>query len=158
MTDMNNKDLEQGSTEANRSTIERFAEEFKKNLFGDDLDGFMKLVDRDAVWTFMATGEQFHGIDEIRKAAERAMAGRIHTKDLHMELTNTFSGEDQFCIEYLHKAIMPEHSTITGSPPAGTVIAVPICITMHVSNGKLDRLNEYMDFATLTGVKKKLFS
>ena len=146
------------SGQANRSTIESFVEKFKKVFLGDDLDGFMKLVDREAVWTFMATGEQFHGIDEIRNAAERAMAGRIHTKDLHMEVTNTFSGEDQVCIEYLHKAIMPEHSTITGSPPAGTVIAVPICITMHVSNGKLDRLNEYMDFATLTGVKKKLFS
>lgn len=89
------------SGQANRSTIESFVEKFKKVFLGDDLDGFMKLVDREAVWTFMATGEQFHGIDEIRNTAERAMAGRIHTKDLHMEVTNTFSGEDQVCIEYL---------------------------------------------------------
>ena len=137
---------------------ESFAEKFKKIYLGDDLDGFMQLVDRDAVWTFMATGETFCGVDQIRKAAEKAMAGRIHTKDLHMELTNMFSGEEQVCIEYLHRGIMPEHSTITGSPPAGTEIAVPICITIHVKNGKFDRFNEYMDLATLSGVKQHLFS
>ena len=54
------------TTEANRSTIESFVEKFKKVYLGDDLDGFMKLVDRDAVWTFIETGEQFHGIDEIK--------------------------------------------------------------------------------------------
>lgn len=32
------------------------------------------------------------------------------------------AGEKQVCIEYLHRAITPEHSTITGSPPAGTEI------------------------------------
>jgi hypothetical protein len=36
------------TTEANRSTIESFVEKFKKVFLGDDLDGFMKLVDREA--------------------------------------------------------------------------------------------------------------
>jgi hypothetical protein len=40
----------------------------------------------------MATGETFRGVDQIRNLAEKAMAGRIHTKALHMELTNMFSG------------------------------------------------------------------
>jgi ketosteroid isomerase-like protein len=137
---------------------ESFAQKFKKIYLGDDLDGFMQLVDKDAVWSFMATGEKFRGLDQIRKAAEKSMAGRIHTKDLHMELTNMFSGEEQVCIEYLHRAIIPENSTITGSPPAGTEIAVPICITMHVKNGKFDKFDEYMDLATLSGVKQHLFS
>ena len=137
---------------------ESFAQKFKKIYLGDDLDGFMQLVDKDAVWTFMATGEKFQGIEQIRKAAEKAMAGRIHTKDLHMELTNLFSGEEQVCIEYLHRGIMPEHSTITGSPAPGTEIAIPICITMHVKNGKFDRFDEYLDLATLSGVKQHLFS
>jgi ketosteroid isomerase-like protein len=140
------------------SAVENFAQKFKKCYLTDDLDSFMQLVDKDAVWTFMATGEQFKGTEQIRKLAEKTMAGRIHTKALHMELTNLFCGEEQMCIEYLHRAIMPEHSTITGAPPAGTEIAVPICITMHVKNGKFDRLNEYMDFATLSGVKQHLFT
>jgi hypothetical protein len=34
---------------------ESFAQKFKKIYLGDDLDGFMELVDKNAVWTFMAT-------------------------------------------------------------------------------------------------------
>ena len=145
-------------TEDTQHDTESFAQKFKKIYLGDDLDGFMQLVDKDAVWTFMATGEKFSGIDQIRKAGEKAMAGRIHTKDLHMELTNMFAGEEHVCIEYLHRAIMPEHSTITGSPAAGTEIAVPICITMYVKNGKFTTFNEYLNLATLSGVKQHLFS
>jgi steroid delta-isomerase-like uncharacterized protein len=145
-------------TGGSQHDTESFAEKFKKIYLGDDLDGFMQLVDKDAVWTFMATGEKFQGTEQIRKLAEKAMAGRIHTKDLHMEITNMFSGEEQVCIEYLHRAIMPEHGTITGSPPAGTEIAVPICLTIHIKNGKLDRVDEYLDLATLSGVKQHLFS
>jgi steroid delta-isomerase-like uncharacterized protein len=139
-------------TEDTQHDTESFAQKFKKIYLGDDLDGFMQLVDKDAVWSFMATGEKFSGIDQIRKAGEKAMAGRIHTKDLHMELTNMFAGEEHVCIEYLHRAIMPEHSTITGSPAAGT------CITMYVKNGKFTTFNEYLDLATLSGVKQHLFS
>jgi ketosteroid isomerase-like protein len=149
--------LREVKTEPNAAT-ESFAQKFKKIYLGDDLDGFMQLVDKDAVWTFMATGETFRGIEQIRKASEKAMAGRIHTKDLHMELTNLFSGEEQVCIEYLHRGIMPDRSTITGSPAAGTEFAVPICITMHIKDGKFDRFNEYLDLATLSGVKQHLFS
>jgi len=146
-----------GTADAQHDT-ESFAQKFKKIYLGDDLDGFMQLVDKDAVWTFMATGEKFSGVDQIRNLAEKAMAGRIHTKDLHMELTNMFTGEEQMCIEYLHRGIMPEHSTITGSPAAGTEIAVPICITLHIKNGKFDKVDEYLDLATLSGVKQHLFS
>jgi ketosteroid isomerase-like protein len=155
--DMETVKRQLGNVDAQQDT-ESFAQKFKKIYLGDDLDGFMLLVDKDAVWTFMATGKKFSGIDQIRKSAEKAMAGRIHTKDLHMEITNMFSGEEQVCIEYLHRGIMPAHGTITGSPAAGTEVAVPICITMHVKNGKFDRFNEYMDFATLSGVKQHLFS
>jgi len=140
------------------STTESFAQKFKEVFLGDDLDGFMKIVAKDAVWTFMATGEKFCGAEEIRTSAEKAMAGRIHTKDLHMEFTNTFCSEDQFCVEYLHRALAPEKGTITGSPPAGTEIAVPICLTMHIKDGKLDRMNEYLDMGTLSGTTKHLFS
>jgi hypothetical protein len=75
-----------------------------------------------------------------------------------MEFTNTFSSEDQICVEYLHRALAPEKGTITGSPPAGTEIAVPICLTMHIKDGKLDRMNEYLDMGTLNGTTKHLFS
>jgi ketosteroid isomerase-like protein len=134
------------------------AERTQTIYLGDDLDGFMKLLDKDVVWTFMATGEKFSGIEHVRMAAERSMAGRVHTKTLHMEMTNLFWNDDELCIEYLHRCISPEHATLTGSPPAGTEMAVPICITMHVKNGKIDVFNEYLDLSTLSGgAKRTLF-
>ena len=140
------------------SGSEGFAMKFKEIYLGDDLDGFVQLLDKDIIWTFMATGEKFSGIEQVRKAAEKSMAGRIHTKDLHMELTNLFWSEDHVCIEYLHRGLAPEQGTITGSPKAGTEIAVPICITMHIKDGKIDMFNEYLNLATFSGVKEKLFS
>jgi ketosteroid isomerase-like protein len=137
---------------------EAFMETFRACYLGDDLDTFMQLMDEGAVWTFMATGETFKGREQIREAAEKSMAGRIHTKALHMELKNLFASDDMVCIEYLHRATVPEHATITGSPPAGAEIAVPICITMRIKNGKICTFNEYLDLATFGGAKKKLFA
>ena len=145
-------------TENKDPSLESFALKFRKVLFGDDLDGFMQLFNTDAVWTFMATGEKFTGIEEIRRGGEKAMAGRVHTKDLHMECTNLFWSDEWVCIEYLHRCLAPEHAIISGSPKAGTEIAMPICITMHLKNGKIDIFNEYMNLATISGVKEKLFS
>jgi ketosteroid isomerase-like protein len=155
--DMETVKRQLGTVDTQHDT-ESFAQKFKKIYLGDDLDGFMQLVDKDAVWSFMATGEKFSGVDQIRMLAEKAMAGRIHTQDLHMELTNMFCGEEQMCIEYLHRAIMPEKATLAGAPPAGTEIAVPICLTMHIKNGKFDKVDEYLDLATMSGVKQHLFS
>lgn len=145
------------STSTN-STTESLAEKLKKAFLNDNLEGFLQMLDKDAVWTFMATGEKFSGVEQIRKAAERAMAGRVHTKDLHMEFTNTICSEDQVCVEYLHRALAPKHGTIAGSPPEGTEIAVPICLTMHIKNGKIDKFNEYLDMGTVSGTTKHLFS
>jgi ketosteroid isomerase-like protein len=133
-------------------------EKFRTCYLGDDLDTFMELMDEGAVWTFMATGETFKGREQIRAAAEKSMAGRVHTKSLHMELKSLFASDDMVCIEYLHRASVPAHATITGSPPAGTEIAVPICITMCIQDGKICTFNEYLDLATFSGAKKKLFA
>ena len=135
-----------------------FAQIFEKIYLSDDLDGFMRLMDKDAVCTFMATGERFAGTEQIREAAVEVMAGRIHTKDLQMELADMFWSDDHVGIEYLHQGLAPNHGALTGSPSAGKEIAVPICITIHLNkNGKIDRFNEYLNLATLSGVKEKLF-
>ncbi|HEY4832737.1 MAG TPA: nuclear transport factor 2 family protein [Waddliaceae bacterium] len=145
-------------TENKNPSLESFALKFRKVLFGDDLDGFMQLFNNDAVWTFMATGEKFTGIEEIRKGGAKAMTGRVHTKDFHMEGKNLFWSDEWVCIEYLHHCLAPEHAIISGSPKAGTEIALPICITMHIKNGKIDTFNEYLNLATITGKKETLFS
>jgi steroid delta-isomerase-like uncharacterized protein len=48
-------DKRQLGTGDTQHDTESFAQKFKKIYLGDDLDGFMELVDKNAVWTFMAT-------------------------------------------------------------------------------------------------------
>ena len=62
------------------------------------------------------------------------------------------------CIEYFHRATVPGHATIKGTPSRRTGIAVPICITMSIKNSKVCTFNEYLDLATFGGAKKKLFA
>jgi len=78
---------------------EAFMEKFRACYLGDDLNTFMEPMDEGAVWTSMATGETFKGREQIRAAAEKSMAGRVHMKALHMELKSLFSSDDMVCIE-----------------------------------------------------------
>src|ERR1700689_2963014 len=101
-----NSDLEtpnKEATTAGRMSMKSFAEKFQEGFLWDDPDGVIKLIDKDIVWNFMATGERFSGLEQYRKAAEKAMAGRVHTDALHMEVTNLFWSDDQLCIEYLNR-------------------------------------------------------
>ena len=43
-------------------------------------------------------------------------------------------------------------------PPTGTEISVPICLAIRIKDGNFDRVDEYLDLATLGGVKQRLFS
>ena len=135
-----------------------FLRAFADAMENDDLVRFMAAVDTDCVWTLPATGENFIGIENVRKLMEHAMASRTHTKERRIKVDNIFSTEDSVCLEYTHRSIAARELTAkTLSPPVeeGKELRVQICLVMHLKNGKFDRVNEYSDFGTLLG--KKLF-
>jgi hypothetical protein len=141
---------------------ESFIQKFKKSSLSveSDIDSFMELVDIDCEWTIMATGEKFHGIEAVRKLAQRSVAARYHTKEIKIEPTSLFTTDDYFVIEYTHHAIVTaDWPASTNRPAPGTTISVPICIIAHFKNEKFDWLHEYFDMATASGVTgQKLYS
>jgi ketosteroid isomerase-like protein len=138
---------------------ESFIKKFSEVFLSDDVDGMVALTDEDCVWTIMATGEMFHGPDEIRKLAERSIAARQHTSGVHMDFKNLFSTDDQMVLEYVHSGIITASNDISVKlPTAGTEFVLPICLVCHIKNGKFDKIDEYFDVGTLTGAKAKMYS
>jgi ketosteroid isomerase-like protein len=141
---------------------EKLLEIFQKTFLAvdSDVDGFMTLVAPDCQWTIMATGEKFSGTKEIRALAERSVAGRTHTEETKMEPTTLFATGDHFVIEYIHNAIVTANWPASKNRPApGTVLNIPICIVAHIKDEQFDRLHEYFDLATASGIQgQKLYS
>jgi len=138
-----------------------FIRAFSDTFLTDDIDEFMQLIDQDCGWVIMATGETFRGAGEGRQLAERSVAARKHTKDVHMDFTNLFSTEDQMCLEYAHRAIVTEQwPSASNRPPAGTKVDIKICLVCHVKDGKFDRIHEYFDLGQVVslGAVRRLYS
>jgi ketosteroid isomerase-like protein len=130
---------------------ESFIKKFSDIFLSDDVYGMVALTDDDCVWTVMATGEAFHGPEEVRKLAERSIAARQHTSDVHVDFKNLFSIDDQMVLEYVHHGIITASNDISVKlPTAGTEFVLPICLVCHVKNGKFDKIDEYFDVGTLT--------
>jgi ketosteroid isomerase-like protein len=141
--------------------LESFIRAFNDTFLTDDIDGFMQLIDSDCEWVIMATGETFRGEGSVRQLAERSVAARKHTQDVHMDFTNLFSSEDQMCLEYAHRGIITEKwPSSLQAPPVGTLFDIKICLVCHVKDGKFDRIHEYFDLGQVVspGTVRRLYS
>src|ERR1700683_5429207 len=67
---------------------------FTAAFVSDDVDSFMQLIDPGAEWKIMATGESFHGLDQIRQLAIRSVAARTHGGGLGIKPTNIFTNSE----------------------------------------------------------------
>jgi hypothetical protein len=140
---------------------EAFLQRFKDTFLAEqsDVNGFMKLIDKDCVWTIEATGEVFRGWNQVKELADRSVAARNHTKDVQMVVSNEFVTNDSFVIEYTHGYFTTDKWTASTDRPAlGTKVFLPICVVAHFKGEKLDWLHEYFDLATVSGKQGKLYS
>jgi len=140
-----------------------FLQAFKAAFTSDDVEGFYKLVDPNAEWTIMATGESFRGLDSIKQLATRSVAARTHGGGLGIKPTNVFTNAagTKICWEYMHTAIVTDNwPSSTNRPAPGTKISVPIVLVGEVQSGKLTKVREYFDLRTATepGTTHKLYS
>lgn len=130
-------------------------------FLADDVDGTIQLIAADCEWVIMATGETFRGTDEVRQLAERSVAARKHTPDMHMDFTNRFASEDQMCIEYAHRGVVTERwPSSHDRPPVGTSFDIKICLVCHVKDGKIDWIHEYFDLGQVVepAIERRLYS
>ena len=127
----------------------RFFGRFSQVFLSDDIEGFMELIDDECVWEIMATGEVFAGAAKVRELAERSVAGRTHTADVHMTFVDHFITADRMCLEYVHEAIVTDKWPASENRPAvGTRVKVPICLVCRLKNEKFVQIDEYFDLGT----------
>jgi hypothetical protein len=91
------------------------------------------------------------------------------------ELTNIIASETEACVEYMAKADMSQPLTkeeklsgihgvdISNAQSTTATFALPVCFICHFTEqGKIDRVREYWDVATMTrqfgieGIKTKI--
>ena len=129
----------------------------------DDVESFYKLMDPNAEWVIMATGETFRGLEQIKHLTTRSVAARTHGGGLGIKPTNIFTIAEgtKLCWEYMHTAFVTEKwPSSTHRPAPGTKIEVPIVLIGDIQQAKLLKVREYFDLQTATepGVKHKLYS
>ena len=136
---------------------------FTAAFTSDDIESFMKLIDPDAEWAIMATGETFRGLGEIRQLAMRSVAARDHTAGLGIKPTNVFANAEgtKLCWEYVHTGVITDKWPASKNRPApGTKIELPIVLICDIRKDKLVKIREYFNLQTVTepGVPHKLYS
>jgi ketosteroid isomerase-like protein len=106
----------------------------------------------------MATGVVYKGLDKMRELARMAYR-RKGWKDL----THIIATETGACVEYLARADMSEPLTadekasgmhgvdISKAKSSTAPFTMPVCFICHFTEeGKIDRVREYWDVATVT--------
>jgi len=102
----------------------------------EDLERFTELLSDDCVWYITPPGMAFHGKQQVRSFAGKAMGSRRHDSDSSVEIQNSFSDNENFCVEYFHAAVItPLHLRVTET----------VCLVCHMREGKFDRVHEYVD-------------
>ncbi len=136
---------------------------FTKAFTSDDIESFLKLIAPECVWTIIATGETFRGLDEIKQLALRSVAGRDHPTGMGIKPTNIFTNAEgtKLCWEYIHTGVVTaQWPSSTQRPNPGTKIELPIVLICEILQGKIVNVREYFDLRTVTepNIKHLLYS
>jgi ketosteroid isomerase-like protein len=84
------------------------------------------------------------------------VTNRSQTRDENLALLEYFTGRvSALRYEILARDFFPggfvQRHVLHGKLASGELIAAPVCLVVYVSNGKIDRLFEYLDPATVRG-------
>ena len=84
------------------------------------------------------------------------VTGKVQTRDENLALLRYFTGRvserryEVLAREFFEGGFVQRH-ILHGKLASGERIAAPVCIVVHVSRGKIDRLFEYLDFSAVRG-------
>lgn len=136
---------------------------FTAAMTTDDVDSFYKLIDPNAEWIIMATGETFRGLEQIKQLASRSVAARDHTDGLGIKPFNVFTNAAQtrLCWEYVHTAVVTDKwPSSTHKPTPGSKIDMPILLSCEIRDGKISKVREYFDMWSIVdpGVPHHLYT
>jgi ketosteroid isomerase-like protein len=85
------------------------------------------------------------------------VTNRRQTRDENLRLLKYFTGRvSDRRYELLAREFFPggfvQRHVLHGKLASGELIAAPVCLVIHVSGGKIDRVFEYLDPAAIRGV------
>lgn len=150
--------------DGNRSSETGIVRAMTDAMTSDDVESMVNLFASDnGEWLIVATGERFHGLDEIRQLATRSVAGRDHPAGTGIKPTNVFTNEEgtKLCCEYVHTGVVTDKWPASKNRPApGTKIELPIVLICDIRKDKIVKIREYFNLQTVTepGVPHKLYS
>jgi ketosteroid isomerase-like protein len=125
---------------------------FTKVMTSDDIEGILTLFAPDSEWEIMATGETFHGRDQIRQLATRSVAARDHTEELGIKPFNVFTNAEgtKLIWEYVHTGVVTDRwPASTHKVAPGTKFELPIILMCELRDSKIVKIREYFDLLTL---------
>ena len=150
--------------DGNRSSETGIVRAMTDAMTSDDVESMVNLFASDnGEWLIVATGERFHGLDEIRQLATRSVAGRDHPAGTGIKPTNVFTNEEgtKLCWEYVHTGVVTDKWPASKNRPASsTKIEMPIVLICDIRKDKLVKIGEYFNLQTVTepGTPHKLYS
>ncbi len=102
----------------------------------ENIERFSKLLSDDCTWYITPPGLTFRGKEDVSSFSKMAMGSRSHNQDSKVEIRNWFTDGDNFCVEYFHGAIITR---------LRIRVTENVCLVCHMSDGKFDRIHEYVD-------------
>ena len=84
------------------------------------------------------------------------VTGKSQTREENLALLQYFTGRvsklryEVLAREFFEGGFVQRH-TLHGTLESGDLIAAPVCLVVYVSRGKIERLFEYLDPATVRG-------
>jgi ketosteroid isomerase-like protein len=84
------------------------------------------------------------------------VTGRTQTREENLGLLRFFTGRvSELRYEVLEREFFPggfvQRHVLHGRLASGELIAAPVCLVVHLSGGRIDRLFEYLDPASVRG-------
>ena len=85
------------------------------------------------------------------------LTNRAQTREENLRLLKYFMGRvSERRYEVLAREFFPggfvQRHILHGKLASGDLVAAPVCLIIHVSNGKIDRVFEYVDSAAIRGI------
>ena len=100
----------------------------------ENFDRFTSLLSDGCTWALMPPGILLNGLENVKMFVRMAMKSRKHDERTNVKIHNWFADNEKFCVEYYHAAFV-----------AGMRVKENICLVCHMTDGKFDKVNEYID-------------
>ncbi len=112
------------------------------------LDKAAALIDDNAEWVDVATGDTFRGPQGFRQLSESWWQA---FPDNTIEITSLFADGELACVEYRGRGTFkgPLNWPSVKARPTGRKLDVPFCDVYRIRNGKIVSAREYHDLASM---------